>query len=80
MVDSHVLGQGRVKKLWYHLERAKPKPDCCFSRLLLTLYRVFQLTIPCELRGKFPRREGGGVQDFRRCGVGMGRGGRHTYS
>ena len=39
-----------------------------------------QLTIPSELRGKFPRREGGGVQDFKRCGVGMGRGGRHTYS
>ena len=38
------------------------------------------MTIPSELRGKFPRREGGGVQDFRRCGVGMGHGGRHTYS
>ena len=43
-------------------------------------YRVFQLTIPSELHGEFPRREGGGVQDFRRCGVGMGCGGRHTYS
>ena len=39
----------------------------------LLFYRVFQLTIPSELPGKFPRREGGGVQDFRRCGVGMGR-------
>ena len=40
---------------------------------------MFQFTIPSELQGKFPRREGGGVQDFRRCGVGMGCGGRHTY-
>ena len=40
---------------------------------------MLQLTNPSELRGKFPRREGGGVQDFRRCGVVMGRGGRHTY-
>ena len=80
MVDSHVLGKGRVKKLSYHLGRARPKPDLCFSRLSLTFYRVFQLTIPSELRGKFARREGGGVQDFRRCGEGMGRGGRHTYS
>ena len=43
-------------------------------------YRVFQLTIPSDLHGKFPRREDGGVQDSRRCGVGMGCGGRHTYS
>ena len=27
VVDSHALGQGRVKKLSYHLERARPKPD-----------------------------------------------------
>ena len=27
VVDSHVVGQGRVKKLSYHLERARPKPD-----------------------------------------------------
>ena len=45
-----------------------------------TSYRVFQLTIPSELHGKFQRREGGGVQDFRRCGVGMGCRCRHTYS
>ena len=38
------------------------------------------MTIPSELHGKFPRREGLGVQDLRRCGVGMGCGGRHTYS
>ena len=37
------------------------KPDWRLSRPLLTFYRVFQLTIPMEL--KFLRREGG-VQVF----------------
>ena len=49
-----------------------------FSHLLFTFYRVFQVTIPREL--KFPRGRVGEWKLFRRCGVGMGSGGPHTYS
>ena len=49
--------------------------EACFFRPLLTFYRVFQLTIPREL--KFPRREGES-KFFRRC-WGRGSGGVRRF-
>ena len=75
---------GRGGSRNYHIILEGRGPSLTDALVVFYMYLLFteflQLTIPSELRGKFPRRECGGVQDFRRCGVGIGRGGRHTYS
>ena len=55
VVNSLVLGQGRIKK-WSYQWEGEAQAWLMFSRFLLTFYRVFQLTSPRELIKNFQGR------------------------
>ena len=69
VVNSHFLGQGRIKKLSYQWERGRTS----LTDVIVIFYLLFQSVPINHSKGtKISKREGGGVEVFRRCGVGLG--------